>query len=122
MVAGQALLALAGPVGWGIAGTSLITTLILVYKKKIKAQESKKDEIMRMKNCIEALKELKGSMDALTLQTNLQYVSVSEQLKACRDLGNKDYLNFTDSEKQSLGALVNNVMGLSALVSKTLGD
>ena len=69
MAAGQAFLALAGPIGWGVAGTSLGVSVWLAWRKKHKIQESKRDEIARMKQWIEALKETKGQIDVISIKT-----------------------------------------------------
>ena len=45
MAAGQAFLALAGPVGWGVAGVTLLSSIVLFSMKKLKLNKHKKEEI-----------------------------------------------------------------------------
>lgn len=120
MAAGQALLALAGPVGWGIAGASVLTSVLLFWRKKKKIQESKKQEIERMLNCTNALRQLKSQMDALTIETNELNQNLSTQLSNNEVLYAQDYSTFTDDQKSMLGAIVNNTKSLAVLISKVL--
>ena len=122
MAAGQALLALAGPVGWGVAGTSLVASALLVWRKRHKIQESKKDEIARMKNCVEALKEIKGKIDVISIETTSLFESLQAALSSCIDLRGCDYTSFSDEQKQALGAIVNNTKSLSVLLNETVAE
>lgn len=121
MVAGQALLALAGPVGWGIAGASILTSVLLIWKKKMNTQESKKEEIARIKNCTESLEELKGKIDQLALETTSLRNSLKGQISSLQELNGRDYTSFSNEEQVRLGALVNNTKSLSALLNVTIG-
>ena len=42
MAAGSAFLALAGPIGWTIAGASILTSVVLFRKNKLKIKSKKK--------------------------------------------------------------------------------
>lgn len=122
MAAGHALLALAGPIGWGVAGTSLAASVWFAWRKKHKIQESKKDEIARLKNCVAALKELKGKIDAISIQTSSLYDNLSNLLSSCSNLRGRDYTTFTDDQKRALGSMVNNTKALSALLNETVAE
>ena len=122
MAAGHALLALAGPIGWGVAGTSLAASVWFALRKKHKIQESKKDEIARLKNCVEALKEIKGKIEAISIQTSSLYDNLSNLLSSCSNLRGSDYTTFTDGQKQALGSMVNNTKALSALLNETVTE
>ncbi len=122
IVAGQALLALAGPIGWGIAGTSLLTSVILVVKKRFKIQESKRDEIKRIKEYIEQLKEVEMKIEKISTQTNSIYKELMNQKQDCLKYKFADYSNFTYNDKEKLATLVNNAKSLSALLGKTIED
>lgn len=122
MAAGHALLALAGPIGWGVAGTSLAASVWFAWRKKHKIQESKKDEIARLKNCVAVLKELKGKIDAISIQTSSLYDNLSNLLSSCSNLRGRDYTTFTDDQKRALGSMVNNTKALSALLNETVAE
>ena len=76
MAAGQALLALAGPVGWGVAGVSVIATALLAWRKMMKREEGKKEEIKRIKNCSHSIKLLTTKMIAMAVKT----VKINEEI------------------------------------------
>ena len=120
MAAGHALLALAGPVGWGIAGTSLLTSVLFVWRKKIKAQESKKDEVARMERCTQAVKKAQGKIEEICLETELLYEKITEEYHVCDSMNGEDYDRFTDEQKERLGTMVNNTQSLSVLLNKTI--
>lgn len=120
MAAGQALLALAGPIGWGVAGGSLLLSVLFFWRKRLKIQESKKEEIARMKNCTTALKTLKADMDNLAIQTEQLHTHLLDQFHACSTLWSGDYTMFSQDQKDQLGAIVNNTKTLSYLLSKVL--
>ena len=120
MAAGHALLALAGPIGWGVAGTSLAVSVWFAWRKKHKIQESKRDEIARMKNCVEALKEIKGKIDVISIETAGLYSNLQQSVADCSYTRGLDYTTFSDDQKQALGAMVNNTKALSALLNETV--
>ena len=121
VAAGQALLSLAGPIGWGIAGASVIVSVLFAWKKRKKIFEEKKDEIDRVKRCTESLQELIGNIDALSLKTDALAKEVRQFKEQSGTLYAADYASLAESQKQLLGALVNNAKGLSALISQNIG-
>ncbi len=120
MAAGHALLALAGPVGWGIAGASLLTSVLLIWRRMKKIQESKRDEICRMKNCKEALQEVNGKIEVITIQTDSLSDRLQNQYQSLVYLNGFDYSTFSTEQKLALGALVNDTKALSALLNYTI--
>ncbi len=121
MAAGQALLALAGPVGWGVAGGSALISVLFVWRKKMKIQESKKEEISRLKSCTSSLEKLKADIESIDIQTAELNERLRAQFALCENLHSGDYTTFSDDQTELLGAIVNNTKALSMLVSKILG-
>ncbi len=122
MAAGHALLALAGPIGWGLAGTSLAVSVFFAWRKRHKIQESKKDEIARLENCIEALNEITAKIHAISVETSTLYDNLKISVSSCANLKGCDYTTFSDEQKQALGAIVNNTKALSALLNETITE
>lgn len=120
MAAGKALLALAGPIGWGVAGGSLLLSVLLFWRKKMKIQESKKEEVARIKNCTAALQTVKAQMDSLAIETKQLNASLDDQFQSCKALQSGDYTLFSQGQRDQLGAVVNNTKALSFLLSKVL--
>lgn len=58
MAAGNAFLALAGPVGWGIAGASLLSSIVIFSVKKHRLSKKKKETIESVKNNTDSAKKL----------------------------------------------------------------
>lgn len=120
MAAGQALLALAGPIGWGIAGTTLLASVLLTVKKRFKLQEKKKDEITKLQNLTNELRKIGVNIEQLINQTVSLKVELSQQFQECLCYDSTDYSTLNSVDKQRLAALVNNTKTLSKLLSKTV--
>lgn len=120
VAAGQALLALAGPIGIGVAGTTVAASVLFTYWKKQKIRENKRDEIARMKKCVEALKEVKGKIDSLSIKTDSFYDKLDRLLTECEELRGLDYTTISDGQRHALGVLVNDTKALSALLNQTV--
>ena len=118
MAGGSALLALAGPIGIGIGAVGIIGGGLFAYSKNKKiAQEAneKRKEIYKANLILKASKKEIGELIALTRQHQ------SGVLKLLRELDNiapDNYASFNELEKHKLGALVNHITSLSALLNK----
>lgn len=122
MSAGSALLALAGPIGWSIAGATLLSSILLFASKKTKLNKQKNEEIQAIKKNIEAVRELDGKISLILSETAGIRTGVNNMLTKSLSLFGVDYLMLDDSHKQLLGALVNNTKALSAMFEKTVGE
>ena len=122
IAAGQAFLALAGPVGWGIAGTSILASVLITLNKKNNTIEQEKQEISQIQKCTEALEELHTKIDSLYSETCTLRMKLEAQIQKCEALCGSDYTSLSDEEQRCLGALVNNVLALSTLLNKTVSE
>lgn len=120
IVAGNALLAMAGPIGWTIAGATLLTSILLFTSKKAKLNKQKNEEIEAVKKNTEKIKELDTEIMQILEETVAVREGVSGTYLNCLALVNGDYTSFSDEQKKSLGALVNQTKALSALFGKTV--
>lgn len=118
MVAGQAFLALAGPVGMGIAGASLLTSIILFATKKVKIDKEKKDEIQSVLNNTASLKETDEKIKLLLEQTNQLRDSVNMMYGKSLNAFGRDFLSLSEELKMQLGTLVNETKALASLLGK----
>ena len=120
MAAGSALLALAGPIGWSIAGATLLTSIVLFAKKRAKLNKQKNEEIESVKKNTETIREIDAQISSIIDQT----VGIKEGLEgmfdSCMRLFGGDYTTFSDEQKQELGAFVNNTKALSAMFEKSV--
>lgn len=122
MSAGSTLLTLAGPIGWSIAGATLLSSILLFASKKTKLNKKKNEEIQAIKTNIEAVRELDGKISLILSETAGIRTGLNDMLTKSLSLFGVDYLMLDDSQKQFLGALVNNTKALSAMFEKTVGE
>lgn len=118
MAAGNAILALAGPVGWSIAGAFAIGGgAFAAYKNKKAAEEAHK-KVIEVNNKIVTLSPKVTKLEHLIRET--------EKLKSGLDITMmvntypKDYLAFSLEQKQNLAALINNVQAMGKLINERI--
>lgn len=122
MAGGTAFLALAGPVGWSIAGATLLTSILIFTTKKTKRNKQKNEEIQAIKQNIELVKEMDGKINQILTETISVRNGLNDMLKNALPMYGADYLSLADNQKKLLGALVNNTKALAALFGKTIGE
>ena len=120
VAAGNALLALAGPIGWTVAGATLLTSIVLFTKKRIKLNSEKNEEIEKVKKNTETVKETDAQIKVLLDETIRIRNGLNDIFHDGMKLYGKDYADFSDNDKTFLGNLVNNTLALSALMDKTI--
>ena len=120
MAAGNALLALAGPVGIGIAGVSLLASIALFSRKRILNNKEKNKEIESVKKNTAALKETTETIHTINAETVTLRDELMKQFSDNMRLFGSDYKTLDDADKMRLGAMVNNTKSLSALFSRTV--
>ena len=94
IAAGNALLALAGPVGWGIAGATLLTSIVLFKKNKRRIFEDKQKNLIALKENTERVKEMGATVNALLENTSdlRDKTAVSIRFPVTTTTMSKDYL------------------------------
>ncbi len=122
MAAGEAFLALAGPVGWTIAGATLLSSIIIFAKSRTKLNAEKNEEIEKVKKNTEIIREMDVKLENILNETNVIRTGLSGIYQDCLQLFGKDYNDFTNDQKSTLGNLVNNTLTLSALFTKTISE
>lgn len=122
MVAGKALLALAGPVGWGIAAASTAATGITVGIKNKKIADAAMAEAKKMTIASAMLKATGVKIDDLHEKTMILKDALQAMYQNNIQYLNADYTALSESAKLSLGTLVNNTLSLAALLNKVVED
>lgn len=120
VAAGNALLALAGPIGWTIAGATLLSSIVLFANKRIALDKQKNEEIASVKTNTEAVKELDAQLTALLASTAQMRTGLNGAFERCLPLFGGDYASFSIDQKSALGTLVNTTKALSATLAKTV--
>ncbi len=116
MAAGNAFLAMAGPIGWGVAGATLLTSIVLFVKKQHEIAREKHEELLSVKRNTEALKETSAAIGALKIKTDALREELSGSFMSSCHLHGADYLSISDDEKLALGSLVNSTKSLGVLI------
>jgi len=106
----------AGPIGWGVAGVSLLASVVLLKRKKMHLTTEKLEEIENIKKNTFSLFEAVTKIENLCKETNTLREGLNEQLKMCMKYYNCNYSDISDEEKIQLGTIVNNTKSLSTLL------
>lgn len=120
VAAGNAFLALAGPVGWGIAGAMLTASVGACVVANRKNEEVAKEAIEEQKKVELLARQLKEKVIEVTELIELTEKQTEGIYLANLSLTGMDYSLFTDDEKYQAGALVNSTLSLTAMVNKEI--
>lgn len=117
MAAGNAFLALAGPVGWSIAGTMIVGGGLFASFKNKKVAEKADWYAREMREKISVLKPKVVKMENLDRET----VHLTEAISVTPfNLFPNDYMKFSQDQKKALAALVNNTKALGNLINERI--
>lgn len=120
MAAGQAFLALAGPIGWGITAVSTGVSLISLSNKNKELADKAVNEAKEISIARESLDEVAEKVNSLRAKTDILYTDMDKQRVKILKFLNADYLSLEDEDKYFLETLVNNTLSLSVLLNETV--
>lgn len=120
MAAAQAFLAMTGPIGWSIAGATLLTSIVLFANKKIKLDKEKKEEIEAVLKNKEQLQEADAELDSLLKKTMAIRESLSDQYTQAMRCFGKNFLDIGEEDQMLLGAIVNNAKALAVSLGEEI--
>lgn len=120
LAAGQAFLALAGPVGWGITAVSTGASILSLNKKNKEIAAQAMSEAKEIAKAREALDESVKKINALRKKTELLYKDMTSQKEKILSFQNADYSSLSADEQYFLGTLVNNTNSLAAIINETV--
>lgn len=116
--AGGALLALSGPIGWTVAGATLLASIALFAKKKFDNLAAKQEALAAVKRNSASVKGDNAQIESLLQKTiTLRVELVNCYGEALPHFG-ADFRSLSDSEQKRLGVLVNNTKSCAALLSR----
>ena len=113
MAAGQAFLAMAGPVGWSIGGAALIGGALLASSKNKKIAEKAEKQTKEIQSETDKMKRIKIKVIAEIEAISPLVVGISFLLKELNEKKNRDYNLFSMEEKNKLMSLMNSAETLS---------
>lgn len=119
---GQALLALAGPIGWGIAGISTVTSAAFLGHKNKKISEEAMAEAKKITIAGAQIHETDAKIRNLFQETKVLTEKLSREYDACKAFNGVDYSSLPGEDRVRLGTLVNNTLSLAQLMNKHIED
>ncbi|MGQ4648457.1 hypothetical protein [Lyngbya aestuarii] len=120
MAAGNALLALAGPVGWAIGGTALLGSAFLLGHNNAEIAKKATEETAKIKEKTATLKAAREEIAKLLALTQKHVEGVDAGLNFLKTKAPKNYQHFSTEQKLELTTLINNIRSLSQLLNKKL--
>lgn len=118
MAAGNAFLAMSGPVGWAIGGTALVGGGLLANSKNKKVAEKAERQIREIKKEIEKLSEIIIKVGIFKKEVNEMQEHLDVLLKHLLNSGVRDYKMFNDIQLDNLKTLLNITLSLSSKLSE----
>ncbi len=118
--AGGTLLALAGPVGWTVAGATLLTSVALFAKKRFKNQEAKQQMLTSVKQNTAAVKVMDAQLEDLLQRTERFREQLLRSYRQSVGFFDVDFRTMTPEQQSQLGTIVNNTKACAALLRKRL--
>lgn len=116
--AGNALIALAGPVGWTIAGATILTSIVLFTKKKVTNNKDKQENLTVVKLNTTRVTNTEAQINNLLEQTSSLREELTKSYSAALPLFGTDFLVLAKPQQAQLAALVNNTKACAAQLSQ----
>ena len=118
IAAGNALLALAGPVGWGIAGAFILGSVVILHVNKTKLLNQKSEEIKQINSNTAKIKLACDQLNGIMTETVSVHSGIKDLYRDILPLYGKDYSEMSEDNKKQLATLVNNTFSLAKLMDK----
>ena len=120
IAAGNALLALAGPVGWGISAGTTFWSLVALGRKNKKIADEIIEEAKKITIAGAQLKEAAAVVLHLNDETTLIFDNLTGQLSELKEFKDSNYSSLSSDDQMRLGTLVNNTRSLAEMLNKTI--
>lgn len=117
---GSALLALAGPVGWTVAGVTLLASVSLFAKKKFDNREAKQEALTALKQNTALVAALDAQIDDLLKRITSLREMLTKNYSEALPLFGGDFLMLTKKQQSQLVSLVNNTQGCAVQLGRRL--
>lgn len=118
MAAGEWFLTLAGPVGWGIAGTLALGGGILAIRNNKKTAEKTEAMLSEIKPKIADLERKLQKLRNLYIETEKLLPAIDTSI-VCKNFP-LNYSDFSDDQKLRLGALINSTKAMAELINRRI--
>ncbi len=118
--AGSALLALAGPIGWTVAGATLLVSIVLFTKKKFDNREAKQEALAGVKRNTALVRGIDAQINDLLQRTTSLREALRNRYRDALAYVGADFLALSVLEQSRLATLVNNAKAAAVLLSRTV--
>lgn len=118
--AGSALLALAGPIGWTVAGATLLVSIVLFTKKKFENREAKQEALAGVKQNTALVRGINAQIDDLLQRTTSLRDHLRNRYRDALRFFGADFRALSAPEQSRLATLVNNAKAAAVLLSHTV--
>ena len=112
MAAGNAFLALAGPVGWGICGLAVVSTGAMYHFKNTEIAEKANNHRIRVMTSTQKFLMAHTRITMLERQTREHYNGGVGNLNWLLDNAPQNYMAFSVQQRKRIGDLVNHVRAM----------
>ena len=119
---GKALLALAGPLGWGIAGASTVASAAILGFKNKRISSEAVEEAKKITVAGAMLNESNAKITNLISETKSLLRKVDQSYAGLIRFKGADYSTLEENDQIRLGSLVNNTLSLAELLNKTVEE
>lgn len=120
--AGTALLTLSGPIGWSIAGASLLASIVLVTKKKADNREAKHEALLAIRRNTALLDRMDARVGSLLQRTSMLHDSLTASYGEALPYFGADFSTLTPAQQSQLAALVNSTKACAAQLHQRIGQ
>ncbi|WP_308119280.1 hypothetical protein [Rhodococcus sp. BP-332] len=116
--AGGALLALAGPIGWTVAGATLLASIAVFTKSKFDNRDAKQAAVMSVKKNIAHIERMDAQINDLLERSAALRDKLLQSYKEALPCYAADFLSMSVPQQLQLVALVNNTKACAALLTQ----
>lgn len=120
VAAGQALLAMAGPIGWGITGVTTAASVFSLGHKNKKIADEAIEEAKQVTIAGAQLNESSAKIQNLSEETVTLFHALRDAVTTNQAMEYADYTALSEDEQYRLGTMVNNTLTLAELLNKTI--
>lgn len=117
---GKALLALAGPIGWGISGVTTAASVAALGHKNKQIADEAIAEAKKITIAGAEVNESTAKIQHLTDETVMLMEALQSMAQANRPLRGANYLELSEEEQYRLGTMVNNTLAMAEMLNKTI--
>lgn len=118
--AGGALLALAGPIGWTVAGATLLVSIALFTKKRFENRAEKERALSAVKANVATVKGITAQIEQLRVQTGMLRERLLQSYTTELQVFGADFASLAPAEQARLGTLVNNAISCATLLDRRI--